>query len=198
MFFFHCLFRKKNKKHKLLSQSSPYIILLFPAMHHHYLSRAPWNADTEHVGGLRSWIIFGLQPKGICVESSPHCFLLLRTLGTNIYQSTNYWAHVCPGTCKHCLPRGLCMCAHSCWTVYCLQYVSGSILPPNMWWREDPWETGLLLRANVCWSRSVMDIPVRKEAVGNGTFITWTLTLTSRQAAGQIDAKEGRVFPLTT
>lgn len=100
-------------------------------MHHHYLSRAPWNADMKHVGRLRSWIIFGPQPEGICVESSSHCFLLLRTFGTNIYQSTNYWTHVCPGTCKHSVYREGCVCAripveefivcNMCLSQFCLQ-----------------------------------------------------------------------------
>lgn len=150
-------------------------------MHHHYLSRSPWNADMKHVGGLRSWIIFGRQPEGICVESSSRCFLLLRTFCTNIYQFTNYWTYVCPGTCKHCVcwEGCVCECIPAEHFVVCNMCLAKICLQTHVV-QKDPWEAGLLLHASVCCSSSGSD---RKQAVGNGTFITWTRTLTWRLQA---------------
>lgn len=150
-------------------------------MHHHYLSRSPWNADMKHVAGLRSWIIFGRQPEGICVESSSHCFLLLRTFCTNIYQFTNYWTRVCPGTYKHSVGGEPCVYVstfllNTLLFAICVRRKSAS---KHMWSRNTCGRVGCYSTL-VCCFTSASD---REEAVGNGTFVTWTLTLTWRQQA---------------
>lgn len=165
-------------------------------MHHHYLSRAPWNADMKHVGELRSWIIFGRQPGGICVESSSHCFLLLRTLGTNIYQSTNYWTHVCPGTCKHSVYREGCVCAripveefivcNMCLAQFCLQtYVVQK--GPVGDWAVAPCSNLLF---EVCSGRFRQRGSSRERHLHHlDSHIDF------KAAGGQIDAKERMFFP---
>ena len=67
----------------------------------------------KHVSGLHPWIIFGLQPEGISVESMPLCFLLLRRFCTNIYQVANYctlWAQAYTNTNTVALLRRSCKC----------------------------------------------------------------------------------------
>lgn len=162
-------------------------------MHHHYLSRSLWNADMKHVGGLRSQIIFGQQPEGICVESSSRCFLLLRTLRANIYQFTNYWTHVCPGTYKHsvCWEGRVCECIPAKHFIVCNVCLATIRLQTHVV-QKHPWETGLLRHANVCCSASVF----RQK----GSGCKWHLhhldsNIDLKAAAAQIDAKERMLFP---
>lgn len=119
---FYFSFKKKNHNQLLQSSTTLYFNVSVDAS---LLSLpAPWNVDMKHVSGLHPWIIFGLQPEGISVESLPFCFLLLRRFCTNIYQVTNYCT-LCAQAYTNTLSVEKVLYVHSWKTVYCLQYVSG-------------------------------------------------------------------------
>lgn len=86
--FYH-VFRKVKTHNQLFHNSTLHFNVSVDASSSSSL-QAPWNVDMKHVSGLHPWIIFGLQPEGISVESMPFCFLLLRRFCTNIYQVANY------------------------------------------------------------------------------------------------------------
>lgn len=123
-----------------------------------------------------------------------HCFLLLRTFCTNIYRFANYWTRVCPATHRHCVYREgerlvyvRTLLYNSLLFAICVRLNPAS---KHMLCEQHPWETELLVFANVCCPRTVWGVSDGREAVGNGTFIIWTLTWTS----GQGD----NVFPEST
>lgn len=154
-------------------------------MHHHYLSRAPWNADMKHVGrapflnyfwsAARRHLCWKLVSLFSPAADARHKYLSVHQL-------------LDPCVPRHmqtlCLPRGPCMCSHSCRRVYCLQYVSGSILPPNICGPERT--RG---RLGCCSMRQPVvrglfwPFQTERKQSGTAPSITWTLTLTSRQQA---------------
>lgn len=121
---FYFRLKKKTTTHNQLLQSSTTLHFNVSVDASSLSPPAPWNVDMKHVSGLHPWIIFGLQPEGISVESLPFCFLLLRRFCTNIYQVTNYCT-LCAQAHINTLSVEKVVYVHSWKTVYCLQYVSG-------------------------------------------------------------------------